>query len=170
MSSSEWKRLPEKVRAVVVKHQQNAPVLLGELAKELGLVVKSATLRAGISGEIKHSEEAPAGFIVRVNRHEAKARQRFTLAHEIAHFLLHASILDGGIEDDILYRSSLSSTIEAEANRLAADLLMPWNLIEPRLKKYSGLSREECIAKIAEELEVSTTAMEIRLDKITTHT
>ena len=49
-------------------------------------------------------------------------RQRFTLAHEIGHILLHAerSVVD--------FRKNLdnpSTTEEIEANRFAADLLMP---------------------------------------------
>ena len=68
--------------------------------------------------------------------------------------------------DDILYRSGLPDIKETEANRLAADILMPWGIIEGRLKVYKNLDMESRIQKIADDLGASTTAMEIRLGKV----
>ncbi|MCV5491602.1 ImmA/IrrE family metallo-endopeptidase, partial [Escherichia coli] len=65
-----------------------------------------------------------------MNQHDMQARRRYTLAHEIAHFLLHRHLLRDGITDDVLYRSSQSSQIEAEANRLAADIIMPMHQVD----------------------------------------
>lgn len=50
--------------------------------------------------------------------------KRFTIAHEIAHLLLHRPILREGVTDDVLYRSPhLGGTQETEANKMAADIL-----------------------------------------------
>lgn len=38
-------------------------------------------------------------------------------------------LIDSEVEDDALYRSKPSSAVEIEANRLAADILMPFALI-----------------------------------------
>lgn len=165
MNSHEWQGLPKEVRGLIEEYQRQQPMKLGELARRLGLVVKSATLDPGISGEIKKYSDADAGYIIRVNRHESKARQRFTLAHEIAHYLLHKDQIGDGIEDDVLYRA-LSNTVEAQANRLAADIIMPWYVVKNLLKQYEDFSLEEKIEKIAGDLGVSTTAMEIRLDQV----
>ena len=164
MFSHLWNRLTDEERSKILSVQSEIPVKLGDLASSLGLVVKAGTLRAGISGEIRKSSESTAGFIIRVNRHENKTRQRFTLAHEIAHYLLHRDKIGDGIEDDLLYRSPLSSNLEVEANYLAADILMPWKIISELWLKYNTLDREQRIQKIADELGVSNTAMEIRLD------
>jgi hypothetical protein len=71
----------------------------------------------------------PARREVWVNRHEPWERRRFSVAHEVGHFLLHA-----GQQDDVVYcRSgdlrpdpdSPEKLREREANRFAAELLMP---------------------------------------------
>lgn len=166
MTSREWSGLPQNYKDIIARHQANVPIPLGALAEDLGLIVKSSTLEPGISGEIKRFEDAPSGYMVRVNRHESKVRQRFSLAHEIAHYLLHRDDIGDGLTDDILYRSKLSDAREAEANRLAADILMPWIVIEDRLRTCRHVGIEERIQKLADDLAVSTTAMEIRLGKL----
>ncbi len=107
---------------VIQKYQKGFPVKIGGLASELGLVVKKATLPGNISGSIKQEEGV---YVIRVNSHDVRARQRFTIAHEVAHYLLHRHLIGDGIIDNALYRSSLPSKIESEANELAAQILMP---------------------------------------------
>lgn len=161
--SREWNSLPQGQVDIIKAHQVELPIALGRIAKHLGIVVKKATLSAGISGEIK---EVDGVCTIRVNRHDVKARQRFTLAHEIAHFLLHRDKIGDGITDDILYRSSLSDALEAQANRLAADIVMPWAQVKEKLLTHSALKDEAKYEVIADELGVSVTAIKIRLGKI----
>lgn len=161
--SNEWMRLNSIHQEIIKKYQNDMPIKLGLLSKELGLIVKRATLPANISGEIK---EQNGEIIIRVNRHDAKTRQRYTLAHEIAHFLLHRHLLSTGITDDVLYRSSQSDEIEAEANRLAADILMPMNIVKNLMHKHDKLKGEIFYQAIADDLDVSVTAIKIRLSKI----
>jgi len=161
--SREWELLLSKQKDVIASYQDTLPIKVGAIAKSLGIIVKKATLSAGISGEIKETDGV---CTVRINRHDVKARQRFTVAHEISHFLLHRDKIGEGITDDILYRSSLSDKLEAQANRLAADIIMPWPLIKKSLENYSNLRVEEKIERLATEAEVSTTAIKIRLGKI----
>ena len=161
--SSEWFRLTEEQQKIISRTQETLPVKVGAVAMELGLIVRSATLPVGISGEIRPDKDSRAGYKIRVNRHEAKTRQRFTLAHEISHYLLHKDQIGDGIEDSILYRSNLSDRREAEANRLAADILMPWHLVSMLLIELEELEDREKIDTIAHRLEVSRPAIEIRL-------
>lgn len=165
MRSQEWSKIPETERTIIESYQNNGAVKLGALAKELGLEVKASSLPPGISGEIRPSERAGVKFTIRINRHEQKNRQRFTLAHEIAHALLHAEEINsiGGIRENVLFRSALSNPLEVEANKLAADILMPWSLIRPLLSQYAELGQEKQIEKVAETLGVSSTALKIRL-------
>lgn len=162
--SKEWQSLPSTQQTLIEHHQNEVKVPLGQLAHELGLAVKLSTLPANISGEIRpcSNEEASAGFIIRVNRHEAKPRQRFTLAHEISHYLLHKDKIGNGIADTVLYRSSLSNTLEAEANRLAADLIMPWSTLKNQIKNRN-IRDDTVIEYIANQLGVSKIALKIRL-------
>lgn len=162
-NSNEWLLLPKEHLAIIQQHQEQFPIAIGSIAKEFGIIVKKSTLPAGISGEIREEQGA---YVIRVNRHDVKERQRFTLAHELAHFLLHKDRIGDGIIDDILYRSKLSDNMEIQANRLAADILMPWGLIQKKLNDYAGLRIEERIEHLASDAEVSTTAIKIRLGKI----
>jgi Zn-dependent peptidase ImmA (M78 family) len=88
-------------------------------------------------------------------------RQRFTVAHEIAHAVLHPDMIGDGITDDAMWRSGLPETAEYQANRMAADILMPAHLIREKVEKVqSGLWTP---ATLAREFEVSNQSMEIRL-------
>lgn len=160
-NSREWERLSIESKELIIKFHSEYPVKLGSIAKELGVVVKLATLPANISGEIKEDNGI---VIIRVNQHDVKARQRYTLAHEIAHFLLHKHLLSDGISDDVLYRSAQSNEIEAEANRLAADILMPMQHIDECYKRhFKGKKDAVLYEAIATDLGVSTIALKYRL-------
>lgn len=162
--SFEWMRLDDWQRQLIENHQAEFPIKIGAIATELGIVVKRSTLQAGISGEIRKSNGVTE---IKINRHDVIERQRFTLAHEIAHFLLHSDRIDGdGIVDDVLYRSRLSDELEAQANRLAADIIMPMSLIQLKLQeKGGGKLTEQQIEEIAQDAQVSKTALKIRLGK-----
>jgi len=161
--SNEWSRLSEDDKAVIESKHVDLPVKIGQIAQELGLKVKSATLGANISGMIQSEDD---GHIIKINRHDVKERQRFTLAHEIAHFLLHEEHIGDGIIDDVLYRSSLSDNLEVEANRLAADILMPFDRIQEELLKIVDKKKEVQNEILAEIFGVSVTAIKIRLGRV----
>ena len=142
---------------------KSAPVKLTAMASELGIPVFLSSLAPAISGLIEPDEESPSGFRIRLNRHESKERQRFTLAHEIAHFLLHRSLIGGGVVDDTMYRSALSSRREVEANKLAADQCMPQKLIRLERSNRMHLSDDDLVNEMAALFRVSKSAMRIRL-------
>lgn len=149
--------------AIIEQFKDEIPVPVGRLAKELGLGVLRSTLQPGISGQIEPSDEYPAGFVIKVNRHEVKHRQRFTIAHEIGHFMLHRDRIGSGIRDTILYRSKLSSAMEAEANRFAAGLLMPFDKVRGKFNELELRRDKESARELAQVFGVSNDAMEIRL-------
>ena len=156
-------RIPSKFLPVVEKHLADTPVKLGALASELGLEVFKSTLRPGISGLIEPADSSPAGYRIRLNRHESTERQRFTLAHEIAHFLLHRQDIGAGVVDDTMYRSALSNRKEVEANKLASQLIMPDKNVARELAQVQHLPVEERVEILAKEFRVSTQAMRIKL-------
>lgn len=163
MSQNLWNNIDKSSREIIDKHLSDLPVKLGALAKELGIQVKLSSLPMNCSGLI---HKVGNEYEIKVNRHETRERQRFTLAHELAHFLLHRHIVDSkdeGIKDDVLYRSGEAKQIEYEANRLAADLIMPKNEIRKRLSRKGLQLSEELIENLANEFGVSKAAMEIRV-------
>ena len=160
--SKEYRNLAPEVREVLDAHLVEYPVKLGALASALGVKVLRSTLPRGISGQIGQED---GSFVIRVNRHEAKHRQRFTLAHELAHFLLHKDqvVADGGWSENVLLRSGQPAQIEYEANRLASDLVIPSARLSEATKEYNGPMTDEVIEDLARKFGVSTTAMEIKL-------
>ena len=146
---------------VVRKHHDDYPVQMLPLAKELGLsVFYVKEWPDQISGMItKDHRSGPSGFTIYVNANHSQTRRRFTLAHEIAHFIKHEDVIGkDGIQDDRLYRSNVSSRIEAEANRVAADILMPFSLLN-----IAMADGKLTIPELAEAFDVSPSAMSIQL-------
>ncbi|MBC6436778.1 MAG: ImmA/IrrE family metallo-endopeptidase [Rhodobacteraceae bacterium] len=173
MRSREFKNLEDPIRAIIDRHTRKYPVKVGQLAKDLaahlglGMSVKMCRMKMGFSGQISRDETG--GYTIRVDRDEARRRQRFTIAHELAHFLLHRQLIDSsteGIMDNVLYRSGAPERIEYEANRLAADIVMPMDLIRQILQEeFGGLVTEETTQILAQRFQVSQAAMEIRLSR-----
>lgn len=100
--------------------------------------------------------------IINVNRKEPEERKRFTIAHEIAHAILHPSK-----EDHIDYRQSIKNytskeelTKEFQANMLAAALLMPANLVK---NAWESLKDVDALADL---FKVSKRAAAIRLESL----
>jgi Zn-dependent peptidase ImmA (M78 family) len=57
--------------------------------------------------------------------------------------------------------------IEVEANRLAADLVMPRQLVETKLAEdFAGIVTDATIESLASSFDVSKAAMEIRLSNL----
>lgn len=158
-----WTRVNPDEIDIVQPHLTAFPVKVGELAKELGLEVYKSPLPPSISGMIKPSTSKADGYEIRVNKFESVERQRFTLAHEIAHFLLHKADIRAGVIDSVMYRSALTSKKEAEANRLAADIVMPKELVQKELLARGGIPSDEVAEELARVFRVSTAAMKIRI-------
>ena len=119
--------------STILKYQRSAPVDITALATEFGLsVYEKDDLPDGVSGKIcrDDSTDSPGGYSIYVNASDVYTRQRFTVAHEFAHYLLHRDKIGDGITDDALYRSDKMTTQdEFAANNKAADLLMPRRLV-----------------------------------------
>lgn len=160
--SYEWRNLDPAVRARIEEFQDAPPIRLPDLARALGVPIKAATLAPGISGEIRPVD---GGFVIRVNRHDPPKRQRFTVAHELAHFLLHRDQIGTGIEDDVLYRSNLSDIREQQANRLAADILMPSALLAEAKDAAEEKGVGDVVLYLADLFGVSEAAMSIKVEK-----
>lgn len=157
-----WARVAPEEFAIVKEAIVEHPVRVGELAQKLGLDVFRSPLPPKISGMIRPKADG-VGYEIRVNKYEVPERQRFTLAHEIAHFLLHKSDIRAGVVDSVMYRSALTSRKEAEANRVAADIVMPMGAVRRELLALGGIPTEEVAKELALRFKVSLPAMRVRL-------
>ena len=156
-------RMSEQL-TLVNRFMDRAPVDVETLALALGAPVHRAYLDADVSGML---ERTKSGFRIVVNAAHASTRQRFTIAHEIGHFLFHRHLIGDGIDDDRAYRStsagryknmSIGPAQETEANKFAAAVLMPRKLIDEA--RAAGANSP---AQLAKKLGVSEHAMCIRL-------
>lgn len=150
-----------------IKHP---PVLVEQIIESRGIqLLKEHKPSSNVSGFIARRGGAT---IIGVNSSQASVRQRFTLAHELGHHLLHAQGLSEVHVDETFEvkfrdeRSSLGTDLdEREANLFAAELLMPQHLIEEALATQIGIdiSDDDVINELAENFGVSTQAMLFRL-------
>jgi hypothetical protein len=147
---------------ILAQYRSKAPVDVVAAAKDLGINVYQQRLPTGVSGILRRDDRigGDSGFVILVESSHHLNRQRFTVAHELGHFILHRSRAEaeGGIQDDEFYRA-LSGPQETEANQFAADLLMPWTLIKSLQDR--GIKKLEDLAL---RLGVSQQAMAIRLN------
>lgn len=154
------------------------PVDVENLAVALGAQVHYQDLEDSVSGALVIKGDETHVF---VNRSHHPNRQRFTIAHELGHLVLHGAGEDRLFVDTTLkvyqrvgqsnssaYTSEDSSTTpeeEREANNFAAALLMPRPLLEAAAFK-SMLADESDIAALARDFQVSEQAMSIRLQRL----
>lgn len=136
-----------------------------KLANTLGIRVYS-TDDIGVAAFIAYDNSEQL-YEIYVNSNESRPRQRFSIAHEIAHYILHK---DKICEFGVVGRqnvNSLSAKEERQADNLAADILMPIECIEKFLKD-NNISEDDKISdsiikKISKEFEVSEPVSRIRL-------
>ena len=149
-----------KAMDVIVKYQHNSPpIQVVSIATELGINVYTVKEWPNdLSGKLQKDEGSKSGFSIYVNAKHPDVRKRFTIAHEIAHYILHQDKIGDGIVEDALYRSGLSNADETAANSMAADILMPWHLINKAIN--SGINSVE---ELAAKFNVSNSSMSIRL-------
>jgi Zn-dependent peptidase ImmA (M78 family) len=149
-------------------HYKSGFVDLDSIAKHLGIRVIEEDLPDNVSGVLDcRSIEEP---IVLLNKHHHLHRRRFSLAHEIGHFVLHKM---SGVHMDtkIFLRSDSPNLhgikIEREANQFAAELLMPESEIRKAWKELpENWFDESPLQWIAKEFKVSEGALFIRLKQL----
>lgn len=92
-----------------------------------------------------------------------KSRYRFTVAHELAHWLLHRNAI---AEGEAALTEDGHSRMERQADYMASALLMPLNSVKRHFYSLRGKcqNREDYITAMAEHFVVSRQAMQIRLE------
>jgi Zn-dependent peptidase ImmA (M78 family) len=146
------------------------PVQLTACAKYLGITVKNVELDADVSGFLLLKDDSTSH--IGINKSDPANRRRFTLAHEIAHFVLHAkdSKLFVDKDEKVLYRDANSSTgelaKEKEANAFAAALLMPEKMLREEINNQKEEAKKKFITNLAKKFQVSEQAITIRLTNL----
>lgn len=152
-------------------HVTSAPVPVLAIARNVvGAVVRMEPFPGDVSGMLyKPDASADSPPVIGVNSLESQVRQRFTIAHEIGHLVLHK--LEGIHVDKKYLRDGRSKTaednLEIEANTFAANLLVPLDWLRDDVATTAiDVESDEEVAALAKRYEVSTQVMAIRLSKI----
>jgi Zn-dependent peptidase ImmA (M78 family) len=158
----------DTVFEVVERYWHHAPVEIQSIIRDLGIFYREEVLYAHDSGYIE-----PVGdtFRIIVNAEHPETRRRFSAAHELGHYTYHRDLIGDGIGDSVAYRSSnaaryqnkrITPQHESQANRFAATVLMPQELID-QLRYDHQLALPGQLLRLAEMLGVSEQALRIRL-------
>jgi Zn-dependent peptidase ImmA (M78 family) len=153
-----------------------APVPVEQIASSLGAEIRKETVDNNLCGflfrDLKRNQA-----VIGINEGHHPNRQRFTVAHEIGHFLLHEGeklYVDGAdCGFQINRRNEDSKTgakvTEREANFFAAELLMPYRFLEDDVIEVGTLDLldedilQEVLKPLADKYGVSTQALTFRL-------
>lgn len=142
------------------------PVDPEAIAGLLGVVVVREKLDGNTSAMLYRESGQPP--VIGLNNSQSRKRQRFSIAHELGHLVLHPGrplIVDHvrvNFRDDRASAGSFRE--EIEANAFAAELLMPREMLEVALAEFELQTPENEIAKkLAAVFGVSTEAIGYRL-------
>lgn len=130
------------------------PVPIREIAKKFGFTVIEFDFSDTVSGVLKIQRK-----VIGINKKHHLVRRRFSIAHELGHFLLCHEMNENGEFIDEDFGKPIS--LEREANLFASFLLMPKEWI----KKGIGKNRidDKTIKKLSREFKVSEQALTVRL-------
>ncbi len=156
------------VFAVIKEAQQKIPIDLEDLMYQLGISFEiDKNLPVNISGILTKHQSHNGGnkYKITVNGNDPLVRQRFTIAHELGHYVFHRDFIKTGVDDNRAYRASdtvkytnyLKKHHEVEANRFASALLLPPKIVEEYQRNIPD------IKELAQKFKVSELAMRIRL-------
>ncbi len=142
-----------------------APVPIEEIVAQYGISIGYAPSEDYSGVLIRKSD---GGFLMGINSDETNSRMRFTIAHELAHFLFDKN---KAVSIDYRNKTRLINKPEKEkrADFFAANLLMPDNLVTEDFKKASNNTSyfsEADLIKLAELYQVSKEAMRYRLQNL----
>lgn len=144
------------------------PILIEDVIESFGLKLEQINGIDKFEGQL-----IPEKRLIRINQNKPKNRQRFTIAHELGHWVLYhqGRIFETDEEPALLSLNGFSPSLEssyshkqreAEANYFAGELLIPikwleidWKKYNPDIKKLSDLYQvsEEALWKKILELD-----------------
>lgn len=152
------------------------PIPVEQICRAFGAEIRREPFNGDVSGALIRESDR---IVIGVNALHARTRQRFTIAHEFGHLILHKGHLSHF--DRAPFRINLRNTVssqavdpeEIEANQFAAEILMPFALLKRDLSSLADrdfdVSDDEAfglVQMLAQRYEVSIQAMAIRLSSL----
>jgi Zn-dependent peptidase ImmA (M78 family) len=168
-------RLDAEIHAAEVLRRHSiatVPVPIEQIAQAEGAQIVRQHFDGDQSGFVYQDGQLR---IIGINSATSHRRQRFSIAHELGHMLMHQS--DAILVDRVVQihkRDRLSSLavdpVEIEANAFAAAALMPaehvLQHVQDMLNLLGSVPRERLVTDLAQTFDVSTEAMGYRLSNL----
>lgn len=162
-------RAREAAQELFRQLNDGTPVNLDEAAGLYDIDIRLQGLEDEISGMLVLHEDR---VFIGVNANHHSNRRRFTIAHELGHFLLHREearfFLDAS---PVFFRSDTGQartpSQEREANAFAAELLMPETAVKKAIDEDPvDVFDDVAIRRLADRFDVSSQALLIRLTEL----
>ena len=146
------------------------PVPVEVIAEYLGAQIRYSPFDGELAGMLVRHDDGQA--VIGVNSAHHINRQRFTIAHECGHLRLHkgkAVYIDRSFRVKLSRRDGRSAQAvdpeEIEANRFAAELLMPLDRILEDMVEFD-IEDDEELKVLADKYVVSVQALNYRVNKL----
>lgn len=157
-----WQIARNEAAALLDKYAPDQyPLNVDHVAHYLGLEVIYQHLPPGISGIIvKPAGEDPT---IGISIHESRSRQRFTLAHEIGHYIERLKVAH---DDEYSFSDARGTKYDVHeffADEFAGSLLMPEPELRAAFKQHTDRAR---YTKIARQFGVSVAALHKRVRRL----
>lgn len=136
------------------------PVPIDKIVDFFSIKIVPYDFPDNFSGVIR---EVKGKIVIGLNKNHNQNRRRFTLAHELGHYLLgHSVNVDLGLTDDVRVDdvNALQIDKEKEANNFAAELLMPKKFLLSDIANKKGSIK---IPDLATRYQVSEQVASIRI-------
>jgi Zn-dependent peptidase ImmA (M78 family) len=162
-----YRRIRREVEALLNRAEVSSPpVPVKKIAGLLGVRIVLHDFENKVSGLVFRDGES---IIIGVAKEHSSKRQRFTIAHELGHIVLH-NIGELHVDNSFTFHfrseaSSLGEDVqEIESNAFAAELLMPESFLREHTKGLIiDMEDDAQIVRLAALYEVSVQAMTYRL-------
>lgn len=158
-----------EARKLLKEHGTTLPIDIAAIVKKQGIGVRTQPMEESVSGMLVIRDDRAT---IGVNQSHHPNRQRFTLAHELGHCLLHGKRTQVFVDSSTMFfRDGLAAEgtdkIEIEANAFAAELLMPESVLRD-ITRHQPLDAfdDRAVQSLAAKFGVSVRALTIRLTKL----
>lgn len=155
----------DEIRCVIPifpKSIETYPIQLQQLFPHLHIVGHDMNSKK-VSGLLLRNQSSDCNSVIILNTSRPILAQRFTLTHELVHYLLHTDI------NNFLCNDDDASFLEWQANEGAAELLVPYRsfLRIFKNKRSSYLSNPTgTVEQLAHQYSVSTTVIRNRIKSL----
>ena len=153
-------------------HINNYPIPIVSILNEIGFSIYTSEMPSNISGFIAIDSSLEERFgtdkVIAVSNEDKIGRQRFTLAHEFAHYLFDFDDIKDERYVDTYNIKKSDKKSESVPSRFAAEFLMPKDMFYNRYKelKATRLSMSVLVYQLSLDFNVSQKAVVKRFTEI----